>query len=94
MNFEKLFPVISQQKLTELDDWSLNHQKLYRLFVFENFIEAFGFMSQVALMAETMGHHPEWSNVYNRVEISLTTHDADGISEWDFTLASRIDSLL
>ena len=93
MSIEKLSSAIIQQKLTELDDWSLNNRKLYRLFVFENFIEAFGFMSQVALMAETMGHHPEWYNVYNRVEIYLTTHDAGGISEWDFTLASRINGI-
>ena len=93
MNIEKLSPAIIQQKLTELDEWSLNQRKLYRLFVFENFIEAFGFMSQVALMAETLGHHPEWYNVYNRVEIYLTTHDAGGISELDFTLASRIDGI-
>ena len=94
MNIEKLSPAVIEQKLTELDDWSLNQYKIYRLFVFENFIEAFGFMSQVALLAETMGHHPEWFNVYNRVEIYLTTHDAGGISERDFTLAGRIDSLL
>ncbi|MEH6593409.1 MAG: 4a-hydroxytetrahydrobiopterin dehydratase [Halioglobus sp.] len=93
MSIEKLSPAIIQRKLTELGDWSLNDHKLYRLFVFENFIEAFGFMSQVALIAETMGHHPEWYNVYNRVEIYLTTHDADGISEWDFTLASRIEGI-
>ena len=94
MNIEKLSPAVIEQKLTELDDWSLNQYKIYRLFVFENFIEAFGFMSQVALLAETMGHHPEWFNVYNRVEIYLITHDAGGISERDFTLAGRIDSLL
>ena len=51
-------------------------------------------MSQVALLAETMNHHPEWSNVWNRVEIHLTSHDVGGISERDFTLAARIDSLL
>ena len=79
MNIEKLPAEVIEKKLTELDDWSLNQNKLYRLFVFENFIDAFGFMSQVALLAETMGHHPEWSNVYNRVEIYLTPHDAGGI---------------
>ncbi len=94
MNIEKLPAEVIEKKLTELDDWSLNQNKLYRLFVFENFIDAFGFMSQVALLAETMGHHPEWSNVYNRVEIYLTTHDAGGISELDFTLAGRIGGLL
>jgi len=57
-------------------------------------VEAFGFMSRVALLAESMDHHPEWSNVYNRVKIYLTTHDADGISERDFILAERINALL
>ncbi|MDH5171990.1 MAG: 4a-hydroxytetrahydrobiopterin dehydratase, partial [Gammaproteobacteria bacterium] len=60
---------------------------------FKDFVEAFGFMSRVALLAEAMNHHPEWSNVYNRVDIHLTSHDAGGISERDFTLANRIDRL-
>lgn len=94
MQIEKLSPAEIEHKLAELADWGMNQDKLHRHFVFRNFIEAFGFMSQVALLAETMNHHPEWSNVYNRVEIYLTTHDADGISERDFTLASQINSLL
>ena len=94
MRIEKLSPTAIEQQLAGLNDWSLNQNKLYRQFVFENFIEAFGFMSRVALLAETMNHHPEWSNVYNRVDIHLTTHDADGISERDFTLAEQINSLL
>ena len=94
MRIEKLSPTAIEQQLAGLNGWSLNQNKLYRQFVFENFIEAFGFMSRVALLAETMNHHPEWSNVYNRVEIHLTTHDADGISERDFTLAEQINSLL
>lgn len=77
-----------------LPDWVIDKQKLYRLFVFENFVEAFGFMTRVALLAEAMDHHPEWSNVYQRVEIHLTSHDAGGISERDFTLAERINGLL
>ncbi len=68
--------------------------KLYCKFVFADFVEAFGFMSRVALLAERMDHHPEWSNVYNRVEIYLTTHDAGGITERDFDLAQRISRLL
>ena len=94
MPSEKLSAAEIEQKLTELADWELDQHKLYRHFVFENFIEAFGFMSQVALLAETLNHHPEWSNVYNRVEIHLTSHDVGGISERDFTLAARINSLL
>ena len=60
---------------------------------FGSFVEAWGFMSQVALLAEAMDHHPEWFNVYNRVEIYLTTHDAGGISARDFELAMKIDLL-
>ncbi len=60
-------------------------------FVFSNFVEAFGFMSQVALHAEKADHHPEWFNVYNRVEITLSTHDCDGLSQRDVSLAQIID---
>jgi 4a-hydroxytetrahydrobiopterin dehydratase len=94
MATDKLSPAQIEQRLSELPDWGLDQHKLFRHFVFENFIDAFGFMAQVALLAETMNHHPEWSNVYNRVEIYLVSHDVDGISERDFTLAARIDSLL
>ena len=94
MATEKLSAAAVESKLTELAGWSLNAGKLYRRFVFADFVEAFGFMSRVALLAETANHHPEWSNVYNRVEIYLTTHDAGGISERDFKLAAQINSLL
>ena len=90
----KLSSVEVEQRLPELIDWALDEGKLYRHFVFDNFVEAFGFMTQVAMLAETMNHHPEWSNVYSRVEIHLTTHDCGGISEKDFELARRIESLL
>lgn len=94
MALTQLTPTEIEQGLLGLPDWGLDQHKLHRQFVFENFVAAFGFMSQVALLAETMNHHPEWSNVYNRVEIYLTTHDIGGISEQDFTLAQRINSLL
>ena len=90
----KLSSVEVEQRLPELIDWALDEGKLYRHFVFDNFVEAFGFMTQVAMLAETMNHHPEWSNVYSRVEIHLTTHDCGGISEKDFELARRIGSLV
>jgi len=90
----KLSPAEIERRLDALPDWVIDHQKLYRHFTFDNFVEAFGFMTRVALLAETMNHHPEWSNVYNRVEIHLTTHDVAGISELDFTLAERINGLL
>ena len=73
--------------------WNLEQGKLHRVFEFKSFVEAFGFMSQIAILAEKMDHHPEWSNVYNRVEVFLTTHDAEGISELDFELAAHMDRL-
>jgi 4a-hydroxytetrahydrobiopterin dehydratase len=90
----KLSAATIDKKLAALEQWSLRSDKLYRKFVFADFVEAFGFMSRVALLAERMDHHPEWSNVYNRVEIYLTTHDAGGITERDFDLAQRISRLL
>ncbi len=74
-------------------DWTLEDGKLHRLFVFDSFVEAFGFMSQIAILAEKMDHHPNWSNVYNRVDVFLTTHDVAGVSELDFELASQMDRL-
>ncbi|MEM1156325.1 MAG: 4a-hydroxytetrahydrobiopterin dehydratase, partial [Pseudomonadota bacterium] len=82
------------QQLQQLSDWVIVEQKLYRLITFDKFVDAFGFMTQVALLAESADHHPEWSNVYNRVEIYLTTHDAGGISQRDFALAKKINDLL
>jgi 4a-hydroxytetrahydrobiopterin dehydratase len=78
----------------QLPGWSLSNGKLRRAFVFADFSAAFGFMARVALLAETLGHHPEWSNVYNRVVIDLTTHDAGGLSSLDRELARRINGLL
>jgi 4a-hydroxytetrahydrobiopterin dehydratase len=73
--------------------WAVDGGKLHREFRFADFVEAFGFMTRVALVAETMNHHPEWSNVYNRVAVHLTTHDAGGITSADFALARRMDEL-
>lgn len=83
-----------EEKLTGLEGWELKEGKLFRQVRFDNFVEAFGFMSRVALLAEAANHHPEWSNVYNRVDIYLTTHDAGGITDRDFKLATGIDKLL
>jgi 4a-hydroxytetrahydrobiopterin dehydratase len=74
--------------------WSVKEEKLNREFKFPNFILAFGFMTQVAILAEKADHHPEWSNVYNKVVINLTTHDAGGISKKDFELAQKISQLV
>lgn len=67
---------------------------IHKSYVFANFVEAFGFMTRVALVAEKMSHHPEWSNVYKTVEVTLTTHDAGGLSELDIRLAGRMDALV
>jgi 4a-hydroxytetrahydrobiopterin dehydratase len=77
-----------------LPQWSVVESKLHRELRFADFVEAFGFMSRVALVAEAMGHHPEWRNVWNRVVIDLTTHDTGGLSTLDVELARRIDQLL
>ncbi|MGY2780390.1 pterin-4-alpha-carbinolamine dehydratase [Synechococcus sp. 63AY4M2] len=89
----KLSEAEVQAKLENLPGWSLQDGKLHRQFQFRSFVEAFGWMSSVALVAESMGHHPEWTNVYNRVRVHLTTHDAGGITELDFTLAQRMNEL-
>ena len=78
---------------TELPEWTLSNNKLKREFIFGDFNAAFGFMTRVALVAEAMGHHPEWSNVWNRVVIELTTHDLSGLSSLDVEMAKRIDGL-
>ena len=69
-----------------------DRQAIRRSLAFDDFNAAFGFMARVALMADKMDHHPEWSNVYNRVDILLTTHDADGVTQRDVTLARFIDA--
>jgi 4a-hydroxytetrahydrobiopterin dehydratase len=79
--------------LNQISNWSIKDGKLHRQFQFASFVEAFGFMSSVALVAEAAGHHPEWFNVYNRVTIDLTTHDAGGITSKDIELASKVNKL-
>ena len=79
---------------SKADPWVIKDDKLHKEFVFDNFIEAFGFMTRVAIIAEEMNHHPEWFNVYKQVLIDLSTHEAGGISELDFQLASKIEQLL
>ncbi len=81
--------------MADLPDWTLvqNGAAIERSFKFADFVAAFGFMSRVALLAESADHHPEWSNVYNRVHIRLTTHDCGGLSGRDIKLAKKIDAL-
>ena len=81
------------RRLGDLAQWTLVDGKLHRELRFGDFVQAFGFMSSVALVAEKMDHHPEWSNVWATVVVDLTTHDAGGVSELDFRLAEAIDGL-
>ena len=79
--------------LAKLPGWQLHDGKLHREFVFADFVAAFGFMTRAALVAERMNHHPEWFNVYKRVRVDLTTHEAGGISQRDIELAAAMDRL-
>jgi 4a-hydroxytetrahydrobiopterin dehydratase len=89
----KLESTVVTARLGELPGWSLRDGKLHRELAFPSFVRAFGVMSQIALVAERMDHHPEWANVYGRLTIDLTTHDAGGISENDFELAAAINAI-
>jgi|TARA_R100000501_G_scaffold17919_4_gene35104 4a-hydroxytetrahydrobiopterin dehydratase len=83
------------QHLPKLSGWKIaaDRDAIQKSFQFDDFVAAFGFMTKVALLAEKADHHPEWFNVYNKVEITLTTHDADGLSTRDLDLAKQIDAL-
>lgn len=74
-------------------DMVAGRDAIHKTFVFKNFVEAFGFMTRAALWAEKWNHHPEWSNVYKTVEVTLTTHDADGLSALDAKLGAKMDAL-
>lgn len=91
---EKLATEAIEIWLSSQPDWQLENEQLYRSFRFKDFSAAWGFMSRVALLAEQQNHHPEWSNVYNRVDIALTTHDVGGISAKDLRLAESINQIL
>jgi 4a-hydroxytetrahydrobiopterin dehydratase len=91
---EKLDETARATLATKLPDWQLAGEHLKRSFRFKDFNEAWGFMSRVALLAEAQDHHPEWFNVYNKVDIALTTHDAGGLSARDVRLAKAIDALI
>jgi 4a-hydroxytetrahydrobiopterin dehydratase len=80
-------------KIDRLTDWQVVNGKLNRTFKFSNFVDAFAFMTKVAIVAEKMDHHPEFYNVYNRVVIDLVTHDTGGISPLDIELATKINAL-
>ena len=82
------------EAVTRLPGWRVANGKLHREFVFDDFEAAFAFMTRVAVLAEDRDHHPDWSNVYNRVTIDLATHDAGGITEKDCDLATAIERVL
>jgi len=91
-----LSPQAARQALSSLPDWVLadDSRSMRRQLVFDDFTQAFAFMTQVALAAEQRQHHPDWHNVYNRVDICLSTHDAGGLTERDLELARWIDAQL
>jgi 4a-hydroxytetrahydrobiopterin dehydratase len=82
--------------LASLNGWAKSPERpaIHKAYRFKNFVEAFGFMTKVALLAEKLDHHPEWSNVYRTVEITLTTHDSKGVTELDVILATQVEALL
>jgi 4a-hydroxytetrahydrobiopterin dehydratase len=82
-----------QKAMAELDSWTVENGKLHREYQFRDFVGAFGFMAQVALLAERAAHHPEWFNVYNKVVVDLTTHEAGGITHKDFDLAREMEQI-
>lgn len=91
---EKLSAEERAEALADLTGWEEieGRDAIKKEFKFKSFVEAWGWMSQMAIVAEKMNHHPEWFNVYNRVEVVLTTHDADGLSALDISLAQKMDA--
>jgi 4a-hydroxytetrahydrobiopterin dehydratase len=81
------------EAVARLSGWTVEDGKLHKEFVFTDFVAAFSFMAAAALCAERKNHHPEWFNVYNRVRVDLSTHDAGGITDWDVELAAEFDGL-
>ena len=82
------------ERLQSVPGWAIENAKLRREFAFADFVAAFGFMTSVAMLAEKQDHHPEWFNVYNKVTVELTTHDAGGITAKDFALAAAINGIV
>ncbi len=90
---EKLSESALQEALGKLPEWGIEKGKLHREYKFKDFVSAFGFMASAALVAEKMNHHPEWFNVWATVKVDLTTHDAGGITNLDFELATKMEAL-
>jgi 4a-hydroxytetrahydrobiopterin dehydratase len=94
MAMKKLSEAEINQKLEAFEGWELNDNALETTFEFHNFKEAFTLMTRIAFECEAQNHHPDWSNVYNRLHIRLSTHDAGGVTEKDFKLAQTIEALV
>ena len=90
---EKLNEADREELLSGLEGWTLENDRdaIRKVFIFKTFNQAWGFMTRCALVAEKMGHHPEWFNVYNKVDVVLTTHDCDGLSSFDVELAKKMN---
>ena len=82
------------EELKKLEGWAIKDNKLHKEFQFDSFNQAFGFMTRAAMEIEKMNHHPEWFNVYNRITVDLTTHDAGGVTNNDINLARILNSLV
>lgn len=94
MKKEKLSKeIIDKQLQLSLPHWEVKEKTIHQTIKFKDFVAAFSFMTKVAIVAEKMNHHPEWSNVYNTVDITLTTHDSGGITDLDLALAKKIEAL-
>jgi 4a-hydroxytetrahydrobiopterin dehydratase len=91
--YQRLSDQEIERQIKDLEGWNVVNGKLNRAFEFSDFVEAFGFMTKVALEAEKLNHHPEWRNVYNKLNIDLVTHDIGGISNYDIKLAGAISRL-
>jgi 4a-hydroxytetrahydrobiopterin dehydratase len=94
MKAEKLNEKQIAEELEKLPGWAIKSGNLHRSFEFADFNEAFGFMTRAALVAESMGHHPDWSNVWNKVDVKLSTHSIGGLSNLDFLFAAKMQKLL
>ncbi|KAG2474646.1 MAG: putative pterin-4-alpha-carbinolamine dehydratase [Nitrosopumilales archaeon] len=94
MTIEKLSSEQIENELKNLDGWTVKNEKLHKDFQFDDFNQAFGFMTRAAMHIEKMNHHPEWFNVYNKLSVELMTHDAGGITQNDVSLANILNSLV
>ena len=93
MAVNKLSEAELKSEIQQLPHWAVKHEKLHREFAFKDFVHAFGFMATAAMIIEKMNHHPEWCNVYGKVTVDLTTHDAGGITRKDVELAGKLDAI-